>query len=94
MTDPGDVRHLQQRPVPDPQDRFGGLGLPHAAAGQFMGMDITEPEVDFVGLAQSLGVSAVRVTEPDELAERVAKSLTGDRPQLFDVPISRELPGH
>ena len=68
------------------------LGLPNVAAGRFAGMDLTGPEVDFVGLAQSLGVSAARISEPDELAERVARSLAGDRPQLFDVPISRDLP--
>ena len=69
------------------------MGLPQAAAGRFAGMDLVEPEVDFVGLAESLGVSAARITEPDELAARVAESLSGDRPQLFEVPISREVPG-
>ena len=70
----------------------GNLGLPQAQAGKYIGMDLVQPEIDFVGLAQSLGVAARRVTEPDELAELVAKSLAGDRPQLFDVPIARETP--
>jgi benzoylformate decarboxylase len=67
------------------------MNLPAASAGRFLGMDITEPEVDFIGLARSLSVAAVRVTEPDELAERVAKSLAGDTPQLIEVPIAREV---
>jgi benzoylformate decarboxylase len=67
------------------------MNLPAASAGRFLGMDITEPEVDFIGLAKSLSVSAVRVTEPDELAERVSKSLSGDRPQLIEVPIARDV---
>jgi benzoylformate decarboxylase len=67
------------------------MNLPAAKAGQFLGMDITEPEVDFIGLAQSLSVSAVSVPEPDELAERVSKSLAGDRPQLIEVPIARDV---
>jgi benzoylformate decarboxylase len=65
------------------------LKLPAAQANRFLAMDITEPEIDLVGLARSLGIEAHRVTEPDELAERVKASLAGERPQLFDVPIER-----
>lgn len=68
-------------------------GLPAANADQFLGMDLVDPEIDFVGLARSLGVEAVRVTDPDELTERVRASLTGDKPMLFDVPIQRGTPG-
>ena len=39
-----------------------GLGLPRAQAGQFIGMDLDEPEVDMVALAQAFGVRARRVT--------------------------------
>lgn len=68
------------------------LALPAAMKGRYMGLDLTEPEVDLVGLARSLGVEAHRVTEPDELSERVARSLAGDKPVLFDVPIQRGAP--
>ncbi len=68
------------------------LQLPAAKAGKFHGLDLTEPEIDVVGLARSLGVEAHRVTEPDELAERVRASLAGDKPQVFDVPIGRKVP--
>ena len=69
------------------------MNLPAADRGQFVGMDITGPEVDLVALSQSLGVPAQRVTEPDELSALVAESLRGDRPRLFDVRIAREVPG-
>ena len=65
------------------------MNLPHMAAGQYLAMDLVQPEVDFVSLARSLGVEAYRVSDPDELAERVRDSLAGDRPQLIDVPITR-----
>jgi benzoylformate decarboxylase len=68
------------------------MQLPTSQAGQFQGMDLTSPEIDFVSLARSFGVEAHRITEPDELAQRVKASLAGDRPMLFDVPIARELP--
>jgi benzoylformate decarboxylase len=69
-----------------------GMGLPHARQGTFVGLDIVAPEVDYVALARSLGVAAVRLTEPDAVADAVAESLRGDEPRLIEVPISRELP--
>jgi benzoylformate decarboxylase len=71
----------------------GGLGLPAARQGKFVGMDLSQPEVDIVSLAQALGVAAERVTEPDELAQKVRQSFAGDGPRLFDVPIERSLAG-
>ncbi len=68
------------------------LRLPAALGGQYESLDLVQPEVDLVGIARSLGVEAVRVTEPDELADRVSESLRGDIPRLFDVPIQRTAP--
>jgi len=68
------------------------MNLPHASKGEFVGMDLIEPEVDFVGLAKAYGVEAAHITDADELAERVAAGLQGDRPLLFDVPIQRQSP--
>jgi benzoylformate decarboxylase len=68
------------------------LNLPQARAGRFEGLDLTGPEIDLVGIARSLGVEAHRVTDPAELGERVAASLAGDVPRLFDVPIERTAP--
>ncbi len=71
-----------------------GLGLPAAQAGQFIGMDLANPEIDFVALSRALGVEAERITEPDELAAKVAHSLANPTaPRLFDVPIERSLAG-
>ena len=46
-----------------------------------------------MSLAKSLGVEAHRISEPDELSERVSESLRENKLQLFDVPIARETPG-
>jgi benzoylformate decarboxylase len=56
---------------------------------RYLGLDLVEPEVDFVGLARSFGVAAHRVTEPDELSERVHDALNRTEPILLDVPIER-----
>jgi benzoylformate decarboxylase len=65
------------------------LRLPAALAGRYEGLDVTGPAIDYVGLAQSLGVSARRVSEPDELSEAVRQSLAGRAPQLIEVPIRK-----
>jgi benzoylformate decarboxylase len=68
------------------------LGLPEAIAGRYVGLDLTDPEIDYVALSESLGVAATRVTEPDELSDAVAESLRGDVPRLIDVAITRQSP--
>jgi len=63
------------------------LKLPAACAGRFEGLDVISPAIDYVGLAQSLGVAARRVSEPDELSQSVRQSLAGDAPQLIEVAV-------
>ena len=70
-----------------------GIQLPNALDGRFEGLDIRTPEIDYVSLAKSLGVEAHRISEPDELSERVSESLRENKLQLFDVSIARETPG-
>jgi len=70
-----------------------GLQLPQAAHGQGEGLDVVNPEVDHVALARAFGVEAYRVTDLQELTDRVRDSFHRDRPILFDVPISREIQG-
>lgn len=69
------------------------LQLPEASAGRYEGLDVVEPNIDYVALAQSLGVAAERVSEPDELTDRLQASLAGDAPRLIEVPIARESDG-
>ncbi len=69
-----------------------GIGLPHAARGEYVGVDLVDPEVDLVGLAGSLGVEACRVTEAEELSEVLGQALADPRPRLIDVPIDRSTP--
>ena len=65
------------------------MKLPRAVEGYFEGMDLAGPEVDFVSLARSLGVQAERLTEPEDVSQKLSASLAGDVPRLFDVPIQR-----
>ena len=65
------------------------MNLPQAEQGEFEGLDIIGPEIDFVGLAQSLGVEARRVETADQLSDELAAQFNNDRPLLLDVPIAR-----
>ncbi len=67
------------------KDCAPALNLPAARAARYEGLDIVDPEIDYVGLSQSLGVAACRVSDPDELSVVVRRSLAGDVPQLIEV---------
>jgi len=64
------------------------LKLPEACAGRYVGLDVVEPAIDYVGLARSLGVSARRLSEPDDIRQAVAESFSAAGPQLIEVPIA------
>lgn len=57
----------------------------------FIGMDFTEPEIDFVGLAQSLGVTAERITAPDAVRPALDAAFASGRPSLVDVVVERSV---
>ncbi len=65
------------------------MPLPEMQAHHHMGLDLAGPEIDFVGLAQALGVNACRVASPEELTDRVRTGLAGNTPILIDAPIER-----
>jgi benzoylformate decarboxylase len=72
----------------------GGLvamGGESVKRGVFTGMDLTDPEIDFVRLAESMGVAARRVSAPTELRGALDWALAENRPALLDVPIQREV---
>jgi benzoylformate decarboxylase len=70
------------------------LGLPQAQAGRFVGLDLTEPAVDIVAVAQGFGVPAVTIENPGDLADAVRESFSAhDGPRLFNIPIERGLKG-
>jgi benzoylformate decarboxylase len=69
-----------------------GMALPRANEGRFEGMDLSEPEIDMVSLARSFGVDAHRLSDPDELSQRVKDSFGRETPILFDVPLVRGTP--
>lgn len=60
--------------------------------GTYIGMDITDPEVDFVSLARGLGADGARAEGPDELRSAVRKGLEASGPFLIDCVLDRAIP--
>ncbi len=58
-------------------------------ADRYVGMDIEDPRVDFVGLAESLGVAAERVEKTAEVGPALARALGRGGPTLIDVTLDR-----
>jgi benzoylformate decarboxylase len=55
----------------------------------YVGMDLMDPEIDFVGLAKSLGVEAERITDPAAIRPAIEASVAAGKPRLLDVAVDR-----
>lgn len=55
---------------------------------QFIGMDMRDPEIDFVALAQSLGVPATRVSNANDVACALRAVSERQGPSLIDIQVS------
>ncbi len=55
---------------------------------KFTGMDLREPEIDFVSLAQSMGVAARRVTDPQDIAPALREGFASGKPNLIDMRVA------
>jgi len=60
-----------------------------AQVDRFVGMELTDPVIDYVNLACSLGVAAERATSVHDATDLIAKGLKSDAPLLIDVPVDR-----
>jgi len=58
-------------------------------ADNFVGMELNNPAVDFVGLARSLGIEAARAKTVKEATDLIAKGLKDGAPLLIDVELER-----
>ena len=60
----------------------------HAAqTGRYVAMDLTDPSIDFGGLARSMGVAAERAQTLDQVRAALAKAFAATGPTLIDVAI-------
>lgn len=55
--------------------------------------DIGDPDIDFVRLAESLGVGGARVERPDQVAAAIEQARAHDGPFLIDLVVAQNVPG-
>jgi thiamine pyrophosphate-dependent acetolactate synthase large subunit-like protein len=58
-------------------------------ADSYVGMELVDPKIDFVGLARSLGIKADRARTVAEATDLLAHALKGSGPMLIDVELDR-----
>jgi benzoylformate decarboxylase len=58
-------------------------------ADNYVGMELTDPKIDFVGLARSLGIKADRAKTVHEATDLLAVALKDAGPMLIDVELDR-----
>ncbi|HZQ88055.1 MAG TPA: thiamine pyrophosphate-binding protein [Acidimicrobiales bacterium] len=59
-----------------------------ARSGRYVAMDIVEPPIDYVALAQAMGVTATLVEKADDVPDAVRAAWDAGRPHLLELPIS------
>jgi benzoylformate decarboxylase len=60
-----------------------------AQADRFIAMDLDDPRIDFVGLAESLGVRAERIEKTADVGPALGRALATRGPTLLDVELDR-----
>ena len=55
---------------------------------RFTGMDLRDPEIDLVQLAQSFGLGARRVADPQDIAPALREAFASGRPNLVDIRVA------
>jgi benzoylformate decarboxylase len=55
---------------------------------RFTGMDLRDPDIDFVALAMSFGLAARRVTDPQDIAPALREAFASGKPNLIDVRVA------
>jgi benzoylformate decarboxylase len=58
-------------------------------ADTYVGMELNDPRIDFVGLARSLGIKAERAKTVHEATDLLAQAVNGGGPMLIDVELDR-----
>ena len=56
----------------------------------YVGMELNNPAIDYVGLARSLGLEAEKAASMHDATDLIAKALKGGSPMLIEVPTARE----
>jgi benzoylformate decarboxylase len=53
----------------------------------YVGMDFVDPPVDFAGIAKSLGVEAIKITDPGDLKSKLSSAFNRPGAKLIEVMV-------
>ena len=71
--------------------RLHAYGGAAAKAEKYIGLDMMDPEVDFLALARAMGVHGVRADTAEAVSKALREALSRNGPTLIDVPIERSI---
>jgi benzoylformate decarboxylase len=71
--------------------RLHAYGGAAAKAEKYIGLDMMDPEVDFLALARAMGVHGVRADTADAVSKALREAISRHGPTLIDVPIERSI---
>ena len=57
----------------------------------YVGMDFVDPPVDFAGVAKSLGLEAIKITDPKELKPVMTSAFSRPGAKLIEVVVSNSV---
>jgi benzoylformate decarboxylase len=58
--------------------------------GKFIAMDLVDPAIDFLALANSMGVSAQKITQAQDIQPTVMRAIASGQPNLIEIVVSAE----
>lgn len=57
----------------------------------YIGMNITDPAIDYVKLSESMGVPAMRIEHPSDLNDALTRATRSNRANLIEVMVSTDI---
>ena len=70
------------------KNNLRGMGGDSVRHDRFVAMDIVDPPVDYLTLAESMGVAATLVEKAHDVGDAVHAALESGRPHLLELPIA------
>ena len=58
---------------------------------KYIGMNITDPAIDYVKLSESMGVPAIRIEDPGDLKDALTQAARSNRTNLIEVMVSTDI---
>ncbi|MBL6736526.1 MAG: thiamine pyrophosphate-binding protein, partial [Burkholderiales bacterium] len=58
---------------------------------KYIGMNITDPAIDYVKLSESMGVPAMRIENPSDLNDALTRATRSNRANLIEVMVSTDI---